>query len=83
VADADDGDIARMLKEPARFAAFIVREINGSVVGFADYPVQLRSGQSSSTDSSSTYQRLAAKSRSAVSQHSSLLGGGRSPSIMR
>jgi aminoglycoside 6'-N-acetyltransferase I len=34
--DADDGDIARMLKEPARFAAFIAYETNGSAIGFAE-----------------------------------------------
>ena len=34
--DADDGDIARMLKEPARFAAFIARETNGRAIGFAE-----------------------------------------------
>jgi aminoglycoside 6'-N-acetyltransferase I len=34
--DADDGDIARMLKEPTRFAAFIARETNGGAIGFAE-----------------------------------------------
>ena len=34
--DADDRDIARMLKEPARFAAFIARETNGHAIGFAE-----------------------------------------------
>jgi aminoglycoside 6'-N-acetyltransferase I len=34
--DADDGDIAHMLKEPARFAAFIARETDASAIGFAE-----------------------------------------------
>jgi aminoglycoside 6'-N-acetyltransferase I len=34
--DADDRDIARMLQEPARFAGFIAREINGHAIGFAE-----------------------------------------------
>jgi len=34
--DAEDGDIARMLREPARFIAFIARETNGSAIGFAE-----------------------------------------------
>ena len=34
--DANDGDIARMLKEPARFAAFIARETNSGAIGFAE-----------------------------------------------
>src|SRR5262249_13714398 len=34
--DADDSDIARMLNEPARFAAFIARETNGNAIGFAE-----------------------------------------------
>jgi len=34
--DAGDGDIARMLHEPARFAAFIAREPNCGAIGFAE-----------------------------------------------
>lgn len=34
--DADDGDMARMLGEPARFAAFIARGANGRTIGFAE-----------------------------------------------
>jgi aminoglycoside 6'-N-acetyltransferase I len=34
--DADDDDIARMLKEPVRFAAFIARTANDGAVGFAE-----------------------------------------------
>jgi aminoglycoside 6'-N-acetyltransferase I len=33
--DSDDGDIARMLKEPARFTAFIARDTDGAI-GFAE-----------------------------------------------
>jgi len=34
--DADNSDIARMLKEPARFAAFIARGTIGGAIGFAE-----------------------------------------------
>jgi len=34
--NADDGEIERMLKEPARFGAFIARETEGSAIGFAE-----------------------------------------------
>jgi aminoglycoside 6'-N-acetyltransferase I len=38
--DADDGDIARMLQEPARFAAFIARETDGCAIGFAEVSIR-------------------------------------------
>lgn len=34
--DADNGDIARILNEPARFVAFIAREADGRTIGFAE-----------------------------------------------
>jgi aminoglycoside 6'-N-acetyltransferase I len=34
--DAEAGDIACMLKEPARFAAFIARNTNAGAIGFAE-----------------------------------------------
>lgn len=34
--DADNGDIVRILNEPARFVAFIAREADGRTIGFAE-----------------------------------------------
>jgi aminoglycoside 6'-N-acetyltransferase I len=36
VAGRHDGDIARMLKEPARFAAYSARETNSGAIAFAE-----------------------------------------------
>jgi aminoglycoside 6'-N-acetyltransferase I len=34
--DADEGEVTRMLKEPARFAAFIARKVDAGAIGFAE-----------------------------------------------